>query len=276
MAKVEAFAAHAVVRTETDPPEQRERRWRLRSYRLLGAGLVMGVLGAGGTALLGDSDVTTAGFVVASVCGLAGLFCALRALWLTFSSVLAPVPFALGFLALFSNAALSFVGAVVAMLSTGEFGRGRQLRKRGRIQLAPVGDNARWLTSPYELEGIPAEVAAQWRQNGRTEHASVAAFSKLSLELMRLGAPASLIASAHADALDEIRHTELCFDLARAIDGRAAGPDAFAAAAQSVHDLPRTLSLCLLAVDSLIDGALHEGVSARVIAQLARRCQQPR
>src|SRR5450432_1394189 len=33
------------------------------------------------------------------------------------------------------------------------------------------------------------------------------------------------------------------------------------------------LALAQLAVLSLVDGALHEGVSARVIAKLARRCQ---
>ena len=37
----------------------------------------------------------------------------------------------------------------------------------------------------------------------------------------------------------------------------------------------RSLALAELAVDSLIDGALHEGVSARIIAKLARRCELP-
>jgi hypothetical protein len=38
----------------------------------------------------------------------------------------------------------------------------------------------------------------------------------------------------------------------------------------------RTLALAQLAVGSLIDGALHEGVSARILARLARRCEEPR
>ena len=38
---------------------------------------------------------------------------------------------------------------------------------------------------------------------------------------------------------------------------------------------PRALSFVALAVDSLVDGALHEGVSARVVARLARRCDEP-
>jgi hypothetical protein len=41
--------------------------------------------------------------------------------------------------------------------------------------------------------------------------------------------------------------------------------------------LPRTrvLALAALAVTSLVDGALHEGVSARIIAKLGKRCAHP-
>src|SRR6185437_2833239 len=123
---------------------------------------------------------------------------------------------------------------------------------------------------------LRAAVAAQWRENGRTEHASVAAFARLSLDLMALGAPPELLAGANSDALDEIRHTELCFSLAHALDGASAGPAPFPEAARA-RTLPKTraLALAALAVDSLVDGALNEGVSARIIAKLARRCEEP-
>src|SRR5262245_45656421 len=83
-----------------------------------------------------------------------------------------------------------------------------------------------------------------------------------------------LVASAQADALDEIAHAEICFGIARAVDGADIGPGAFTAAARprSLSRL-RTLALAQLAVDSLVEGALHEGVSARIIAKLARRCE---
>ncbi|HKQ72059.1 MAG TPA: hypothetical protein VJT73_22095 [Polyangiaceae bacterium] len=56
------------------------------------------------------------------------------------------------------------------------------------------------------------------------------------------------------------------------IDGRLEDPGPFPQA-KSARTLPpsRTLGLAVLAVDSLIDGALHEGVSARIIAKLAKR-----
>src|SRR5262249_6346161 len=62
----------------------------------------------------------------------------------------------------------------------------------------------------------------------------------------------------------------------RSLDGKSMGPAPFPEP-QRVGARPRsrTLALSQLAVDSLVDGALHEGVSARVIAKLARRCRVP-
>jgi hypothetical protein len=120
-------------------------------------------------------------------------------------------------------------------------------------------------------------LAAQWRENARTEHASVAAFARLALDLVALGAPPELVASAHRDALDEIRHAELCLSLAAAIDGKHESPAPFPEAQRSGALPPtRVLALAKLAVDSLVDGALHEGVSARVIARLTDRAALPR
>lgn len=197
----------------------------------------------------------------------------------------------LGALAIVSNLLMSAVGAFSALLSVAAFARGRQLRHLGRVQLATLAESSRWLTpklgarpprpttapeAPVVDDALRAPLAAAWRDNGRTEHASVAAFARLSLDLMALGAPAWLVASAHADALDEVRHAEACFSLAAALDGQTMSPAGFPAAARA-RALPatKTLALAVLAVDSLIDGALHEGVSARVVARLARTCPEP-
>jgi hypothetical protein len=56
------------------------------------------------------------------------------------------------------------------------------------------------------------------------EHASVAAFSRFSLQLLAVGAPPSLIEDAHRAALDEIKHAELCFSLAAVYAGHSIGP----------------------------------------------------
>jgi hypothetical protein len=123
---------------------------------------------------------------------------------------------------------------------------------------------------------IRAKLAARWRENGRTEHASVAAFTRLTLDLIALGAPAGLIEAANHDSLDEIRNADFCFSLARALDDRRESPGPFPGA-QHAGGLPasRPLALAQLAVSSLVDGALHDGLSARVIARLAKRCEEP-
>ncbi|WP_394835635.1 ferritin-like domain-containing protein [Pendulispora rubella] len=185
------------------------------------------------------------------------------------------------------NLFVSGVGAFLAMLSTLQFQHGRQLRRFGRVLLARVEAGPAWapVTSAASAHAMVraiedgrtrAGLAVQWRENGRTEHASVAAFARLTLDLMALGAPPELIAAANRDALDEVRHTELCFSLARALDGRAESPGPFPEA-QRARTLVgvRGFALIQLAVDSLIDGALHEGVSARIIAKLAKRCEIP-
>jgi hypothetical protein len=180
-----------------------------------------------------------------------------------------------------ANGSMALFGALLALLSSVQFSRGRQLRRRGKVLLPVVARGDAWARDaiPIATASLPAidpGVAEQWRENGRTEHASVAAFARLTLDLMALGAPPELVAAANEDALDEIRHTQRCFALARAIDGGAASPGAFpeARTARTLSS-QRTLALAELAVDSLVDGALHEGVSARIIARLARACEEP-
>jgi len=184
-----------------------------------------------------------------------------------------------------AQAGFSVFGVFAAFVSALAFGRGRQLRRRGEILLPALENASTWTTETKQLdltddvtiaEDVRPALAAQWRENGRSEHASVAAFARLTLDLVALGAPPALIADAQRDALDEIRHAELCFSLAEGLDGRAVSPGAFREA-QTARTLPsmRTPALATLAVDSLIDGALHEGVSAAVVAELARRTEVP-
>ncbi len=179
------------------------------------------------------------------------------------------------------NLGMSGIGLAGAFLATMTFTRGRQIRRFGKILLPPVVDGGAWASSEIAIDetidpSLRTELAAQWRENGRTEHASVAAFARLTLDLMALGAPPALIADAQRDALDEIRHAELCFALARSFDGLEQSPGAFPAAAKArTLSTNRTLALSQLAVDSLIDGALHEGVSARIVARLRKRAVSP-
>jgi hypothetical protein len=211
-------------------------------------------------------------------------------------------------LVLLGNALMTALGAGTALLVNSGFTRGRQLRRWGHVLLPDLRVGDSWARHPsfpdawtgprnnahadrqpsggFELAmplAVPPQqrrgLAQQWRENARTEHASVAAFARLSLDLIALGAPPALIAAANRDALDEIRQAELCFSLARTIDGSAEGPGPFPDPRhlRNVSLLPplRSVALAKLAVDSLIDGALAEGISARVVARLVKRTQQP-
>lgn len=256
------------------------------SFAGFGLAIVVGALGGGGLAtfvVIAASFLAAGGTIQALVALTKGASVSAGAGAAAWSISLAA-----------ANLFMTLMGLFAAWLSTMTFTRGRQIRSFGKILLPPVEARAEaWTVLGRDAEGTSSELAltattraldaptrsalaAQWRENGRTEHASVAAFARLTLDLMALGAPPELVAGANRDALDEIRHAELCFGLARALDGRADGPGAFpiAAKARSLA-VTRTMALAELAVDSLIDGALHEGVSARIVAKLARRCEDP-
>jgi hypothetical protein len=162
------------------------------------------------------------------------------------------------------------------MVSTFIFPRGRQLRRLGQPVLPATVTGAE-PTEPATALALPEDlrhaVGAAWRENAQTEHASIAAFAKLTLQLIALGAPSRLVEAAQRDGADETRHARLCFVLANSIDGLALGPGPFPAAARSARLVGgRTWALCALAIDSLVDGALYEGVSARVMSGLAPAC----
>ncbi|HWC75384.1 MAG TPA: hypothetical protein VG454_15725, partial [Gemmatimonadales bacterium] len=107
---------------------------------------------------------------------------------------------------------------------------GRPLRVRGRwviTSVAPAAEPAGW-TEALALAPVPEAarrvLADVWTVEARAEHAAVAAFSKLALELMALGAPPDLVARANRAAIQEVEHARLCFAVASAYAGRALEP----------------------------------------------------
>jgi|GEM_PF-3076128 len=173
---------------------------------------------------------------------------------------------------------------------------GRKLRVRGREVLPPAVRGDGWSTvgtehasasaaehaPPSSLDiALPTRerdvIAGYWLLAARMEHASVPAFSRLSLQLAALGAPARLLRATHIAALDEIRHAETCFDIARALSGEAydAGPIAELADESRTTNASPRLSLSTLAVESLVDGCLAEGIAADIAAHGAEIATEP-
>jgi len=148
---------------------------------------------------------------------------------------------------------------------------GRPLVVDGRAARAPIarGDQG-W--SPGKTAPVTAaldkktrtRLARAWADDAAYEHASVASFSKLALELLAFGAPADLVRAAHEAALDEVRHAELGFALASAYAGEAVSPGPLPEALRP--DLARDLP-------SLAAAAVREGCVGETLAALVASAQ---
>ena len=157
---------------------------------------------------------------------------------------------------------------------------GRALRIAHRAVRADAIDAEGWRAdlSPVETASLPPEVhralARLWAESARGEHASVPAFSRLSLSLVALGAPAWLVEAAHRAALDEIEHARLAFSLASLYAGEPVGPGPLLEL-QTAPAVTAT-SLAELSAESLLDGCLLEGVAAEVVRRALIRARDPR
>jgi hypothetical protein len=137
---------------------------------------------------------------------------------------------------------------------------GRPLTHEGEWILAEVAHGERWSERALDLPAIdPASrrrAALQWLEIARIEHASVASFSRASLELMAVAAPPHLLEGCHLAALDEIRHARLALDMARALG----------VTSWDLGALPtvpsRAVSLRQVAIDALLEGCIGEGGAA--------------
>lgn len=151
--------------------------------------------------------------------------------------------------------------------------RGRPFRVEATAapSLADVHERDDW-TSAHAMSDLDSAerrlLTDAWLEDARAEHASVAAFSLLSLQLMQLGAPPELIRDAHLAALDEIRHAEQCFALASSYAGEPMGPGPL-----DIEGTALATTLVALAESTLVDGCFGEtsaALEAYEAAELAR------
>jgi hypothetical protein len=108
---------------------------------------------------------------------------------------------------------------------------GRPLRDAAGATLV-FGTEARadWRSAFDDSELSRADAATRrerarvWTQVASLEHASVASFAKVALQLLALGAPPELLRATHAAGRDEIVHAQLAFAIASASLGSDLGP----------------------------------------------------
>ncbi len=142
---------------------------------------------------------------------------------------------------------------------------GRPLVEGDRLVTAALTDDRAWSgdVTPHARD---ASVAALWSSNARYEHASIAAFARLALQLMAVGAPPALLAQTHAAASDEVDHAQRCAAMAARYGGSPVSFDALAGALAPIA----ARDLAGLAVDALLEGCLGEGTAARMAREGSR------
>lgn len=139
---------------------------------------------------------------------------------------------------------------------------GRPYWDGGAQQRAPLHFAA---TSAEGPSASNRERAAAWALAGSAEHASIAAFARLSLQLMSLGAPNALLRDVHQAALEEVKHAEQCWELARRFGGTEVRPGPF-----PFQTSPSTnVSLAELAAAAVREGCLAETLGAHVLGVAA-------
>lgn len=118
-------------------------------------------------------------------------------------------------------------GCCVAMRVEEFCCEGRPFLVGGTARMASPASRTDWMSAvePAAVDApTAAALSAHWCFAGQQEHASIAAFSRFSLVLLHLGAPAELVAAAHTASLDEVRHAQACFALASAYGQAPVGP----------------------------------------------------
>lgn len=147
---------------------------------------------------------------------------------------------------------------------------GRAFRDdRGDAVVAGSSRRRDW-APPFAFEAGALDAAARaalaehWTREALYEHASIASFAQLTLDLLAFGAPPALVASAQRAGLDEVEHAKSAFALAAAYGGEPVGPTALAVtpcAAMSLAHLART---------TFIDACVGESVASAYLADRAR------
>lgn len=166
------------------------------------------------------------------------------------------------------------------VLSCGVEGRPLFVGAELAPRVAALQDGRAWLAGVEELEAIcrPQDpdtielLRSHWLESARYEHASVAAFARVSLQLLALGAPPHLVRATQQAKVDEVRHAQLCFGLAAAYGGAApseAGPLRIDGCVATRMDLESVLR------EAIFEGALGEGAAAMEALEGARSCGDP-
>jgi hypothetical protein len=126
------------------------------------------------------------------------------------------------------------------------------------------------LQTPIATEARALLVTA-WLEDALAEHASIASFARLTLELLQHAAPADLVMQSQLASLDEVEHARLCFAQAARYGHVDRGPGRLSMeAALGPIDLPR------LAASTVLEGCIGETLAALIAVEQAHGASDPR
>jgi hypothetical protein len=146
---------------------------------------------------------------------------------------------------------------------------GRPYFEDGELRRAPLERRA--VRSVNDGRASDPARAAAWAAAGADEHASIAAFSRLALQLLAHGAPSELLRAVHQAAIDEVAHAERCWTLARHFGESTVSAGAFPFTAAVAVDV----TLAALAADAVREGCLGETLGAHLAAAAAELAVEP-
>jgi hypothetical protein len=155
-------------------------------------------------------------------------------------------------------------------------GGGRPFLVDGRARRADLCARKDWKSRKRpDVRGLGVDVrralAAAWLEDARLEHASVAAFARLTLELLAFGAPAELVVLSQRASLDEVAHARDCFALASAYAGVPIGPGLL-----ELEHAGIASSLVELAVNTVKEGCIGETLASLIASAQLARATDPR
>jgi hypothetical protein len=156
-------------------------------------------------------------------------------------------------------------------------GTGRPLLIEGRPATARVIGGRGWGTESIAIQTADVAeadrrlLATFWTEVAQLEHASVASFARLTLELLLVGAPADLVRDAQQAGLDEVRHAAQAFAIAGELAGERIGPGAL----PEIADLRPAVDVASMALAAVTEGCVAETLGAFEAAEQARGACAP-
>ena len=150
---------------------------------------------------------------------------------------------------------------------------GRPFLVFGRARTAELAPSCDWsdVSALPSCPDLPASALTRITQHylgaALMEHASIAAFARFSLQLLALGAPASLLEASARAVADETRHARLCFALAARYGGSSLAPGPLDVS--GALDEVELLDVVRLVIDEGCVGESVAALAAHAAADLA-------